>query len=127
MKHPASPAAIVIASVRDLVPELEFLAVERAVMERALMGKEIRVLLPAASSLRVVVLAAVLSACLTVGPRIAFAVKDKNKWSEERQQMEGREHSMVQMFAPQGSASPERHVNSAAGRCVIRHTSRRER
>ena len=78
MKHPASPAAIVIASVRDLVPELEFLAVERAVMERALMGKEMRVLLPAESSLRVVVLTAALSACLTVGPRIASAVKDKN-------------------------------------------------
>jgi hypothetical protein len=35
--------------------------------------------------------------------------------------MEGRQSSMVQMFAPQGSGTPERHVNSAAGRhtCTI--------
>jgi hypothetical protein len=34
---------------------------------------------------------------------------------------------MAQMFAPQGSERrPERRMNSAAGRCVIRHTSTRE-
>ena len=63
MKHPASPAATAIASVREVVPELEPLAFERAVMKRALTGKEMRVLLPA-SSVRVVVLAAALKACL---------------------------------------------------------------
>lgn len=36
-------------------------------------------------------------------------------------------YPMAQMFAPQGSERRERHVNSAAGRCVIRHTSTRER
>jgi hypothetical protein len=66
VKHPASPAATAIASVREVVPELEPLAFERAVMKRALTGKEMRVLLPAESNLRVVVLTAALSACLTV-------------------------------------------------------------
>jgi hypothetical protein len=32
VKHPASPAATAIASVREVVPELELLAFERAVM-----------------------------------------------------------------------------------------------
>ena len=71
MKHPASPAATAIASVREVVPELEPLAFERAVMKRALTGKEMRVLLPAAWSLRVDVLTAVLNACFTVFPRIS--------------------------------------------------------
>ena len=66
MKHPASPTVIPIASVRELVPALELLAFERAVMERGLTGKEMRVLLPAESSLLVVVLAAALHACLIV-------------------------------------------------------------
>jgi hypothetical protein len=52
-----------IASVCELVPELDLQAFERAVMERVLTGKEMRVLLPA-SSVRVVVLAAALKACL---------------------------------------------------------------
>jgi hypothetical protein len=52
-----------MANVRELVPELELLPFERAVMERVLTGKEMRVLLPA-SSVRVVVLAAALKACL---------------------------------------------------------------
>jgi hypothetical protein len=67
VKHPASPAATPIASVREVVPELELPAVERAVIERVVLtGKEMRVLLPAESSLRVDVLTAALNACLTV-------------------------------------------------------------
>lgn len=65
-----------IANVRELVPELELLALERAVMERALTGKEMRVLLPAESSVRVVVLTAAPNACLIVCPRMAEAVED---------------------------------------------------
>jgi hypothetical protein len=64
MKHPASPAATAPAIVRETVAELELLVFERAVMERVLTGKEMRVLLPAQSSLRVDVLAAALNACL---------------------------------------------------------------
>ena len=66
VKHPANPAAIPIARVCEPIPELELLVFERAVMERALTGKEMRVLLPAESSLRVVVLAAALNTCLIV-------------------------------------------------------------
>ena len=63
------------ARVRDAFPELELLALERAEMERVLTGKEMRVLLPAESSLRVDVRTAALNACLIELPRIAPAVK----------------------------------------------------
>lgn len=86
MKHPASPAATAIASVREVVPELELPAVERAVMERVLTGKEMRVLLPAESSLLVVVLTAALSACLIVWPRMTEAVVIVRTRSEDWRQ-----------------------------------------
>jgi len=65
-----------IASIRELIPDSELPAFERAVMERVVTGKEMRVLLPAESSLRVVVLAAALNACFTAWPRMAEAVED---------------------------------------------------
>jgi hypothetical protein len=65
VRHPANPAAAAIASVRDAVPELELLVFARVVViGRVLTGKEMRVLLPAESSLRADILTVALNACL---------------------------------------------------------------
>lgn len=114
VKHPARPAAMPIASVLDAVPEVELLAFERVVIERVVMGKEMRVLLPAESSLRVDVLTAPLNACLIEWPRIAAAMKVRRLYGK-KQQVTGR--SLLGMFALRGQKRPD-HVDSA-GLCVI--------
>jgi hypothetical protein len=79
VRHPASPAAAATARVREAVPDLELLVFERVVViGRVLTGKEMRVLLPADSSLRVDVLTVVLNACLIEWPRMASALEVRN-------------------------------------------------
>jgi hypothetical protein len=69
-----------MAIVRDAFPEPELLVLERVVVMigRVLTGKEMRVLLPADSSLRVEVLTVALNACFIEWPRMASALEVRN-------------------------------------------------
>jgi hypothetical protein len=68
-----------MAVVRDTFSELELLVLGRVVViGRVLTGKEMRVLLPAESSLRVAVLTVALNACLIELPRMASALEVRN-------------------------------------------------